>query len=483
MDTETWHSFEHFSEATERVASLIRQPLSHLSWRGVYMRRVSRATSSLLKVQAAAALGLLLLVLASATAAMQETENPSRNGEGRTGGQSGSDDRAPETGVLVLERSGATCPDDPNCFNRLHPNIPMVARAHPGQRIVFETRNADDPGDGPPGSTIHPLSGPVHIEGAKSGDVLAVKIIAVRPVGIGITLLTPNGLLADQFPGPRRGIVWELGPDYATTDALPGVRIPNAGFPGVITVLPGPKEVKRWAAREYELANKGGKTRLPEPINAVPSDLCGPGGSFRQACLRTGPPREHGGNMDIRYHRPGTTIYLPCYIDGCGLAFGDVHYAQGDGEVGGTAIEMAADVTVEVDIRRDMGGLPRGPHYEGRGEALGRTPARFYATTGLPIKNVGEVPPHLDYLKSPVVPGLEVLSDDLMLAARNALLEMIDHLVGTRGYSRDQAYLLTSVAVDLRIGQVVDAGNVNVSAILPMDIFVDQPNNDGQINE
>ena len=66
---------------------------------------------------------------------------------------------------------------------------------------------------------------------------------------------------------------------------------------------------------------------------------------------------------------------------------------------------------------------------------------------------------------------LENLSKDISLAARNALAEMIDHISETYGYTREQAYIIASVAVDLRIGQLVDAPNVGVTAILPLDIF------------
>ena len=67
---------------------------------------------------------------------------------------------------------------------------------------------------------------------------------------------------------------------------------------------------------------------------------------------------------------------------------------------------------------------------------------------------------------------LENLSNDIALAARNALAEMIDYLVETRGLTREQAYILCSVAVDPRIGQLVDAPSVGVTAILPLDVFV-----------
>ena len=82
-------------------------------------------------------------------------------------------------------------------------------------------------------------------------------------------------------------------------------------------------------------------------------------------------------------------------------------------------------------------------------------PRRFYATTGIPVSR----------------DGVRNESEDLTLAARNALLNMIDYLVDMRGLSDAQAYCLTSVAVDLKVSQVVDVPNLIVSAFLPLDIF------------
>jgi formamidase len=82
----------------------------------------------------------------------------------------------------------------------------------------------------------------------------------------------------------------------------------------------------------------------------------------------------------------------------------------------------------------------------------------------------------LRYLQSEKAAELENLSQDLTLAARNALIEMIDYIQRTRGLTREQAYIVASVAVDLRIGQVVNGTNVGVNAILPLDIFVDPDN-------
>ena len=175
--------------------------------------------------------------------------------------------------------------------------------------------------------------------------------------------------------------------------------------------------------------------------------------------------------MDIRYLGVGVTIYLPCYIEGCGLGVGDLHFAQGDGEVAGTAIEMDADVTLTTELIEAGPVLARGPHYEGTARLMDIPSRRFYATTGLPLKSAGEVPPDMAYLESPKVAALENLSKDISLAARNALLEMIDYMVETYGLTPEQAYVVASVAVDLRIGQLVDVPNVGVTAILPLDIF------------
>ena len=79
------------------------------------------------------------------------------------------------------------------------------------------------------------------------------------------------------------------------------------------------------------------------------------------------------------------------------------------------------------------------------------------------------------YLNSPVVAGLENLSNDINLAARNAIAGIVDYIVATYGYDRQQAYVIASVAVDVRIGQLVDVPNVGVTAVLPLDIFEQSP--------
>ena len=176
--------------------------------------------------------------------------------------------------------------------------------------------------------------------------------------------------------------------------------------------------------------------------------------------------------MDIRYVQSGSSVYLPCFIEGCGLTIGDLHYAQGDGEVSGTAIEMSADILISTELLSNGPDLTYGPHYEGVSRLLDIPSERFYAVTGIPIKKTGDVPPHMDYLDSAVLGLLGNVSNDITIAARNALDSMINYIVATYGYNRNQALVIASVAVDLRITQLVDAPNVGVTAVLPLDIFV-----------
>ena len=387
--------------------------------------------------------------------------------------------------VVIVGGQGRTCNDDPACINRLHPDIPMVARARPGQTIVLHTRNASDfdldpastyvdpRADGPAVSTVHPLTGPVYIAGAEAGDVLAVTLLDIEPGPFGYTSLSSIGFISDQFDETLR-LLWRLNRTEAVSDDLPGVRIPNNSFPGVVTVLPGRAQLDEILARETALAAVGGAVFAPEPANATPAQVCGTDAPGAGECLRTIPPREHGGNLDIRYFGVGVTVYLPCYLDGCGLAVGDLHFAQGDGEVSGTAIEMDATVMLTTEVIKDGPALARGPHYAGPARLLDIPSRRFYATTGFPVKQPGEVPPDMAYLDSGRVAPLGNLSKDISLAARNALLEMGDYISQTYGLTRAQSYLVASVAVDLRIGPLVDAPNVGVTAILPLDVFADR---------
>lgn len=386
----------------------------------------------------------------------------------------------------VVGDTNVTCAQDPACMNRLHPEVPMIAEAEQGEPITFNARDAFDLTLDPDVSSsakrrpregfgiAHALTGPVHIRGAKAGDVLAVTIEELEPAEVGWTDVTPFGFAGDQFGTDERFIVWRLTEEYAESDALPGIRIPNASFPGVVTTLPDARLHTEILERETQLLEAGGLVLPPDSYEAKPTELCGPEGSKPQECLRTVPPREIGGNLDIRYLTAGSTLYLPCLVDGCGLAVGDFHYAQGDGEVSGTAIEMGGKLTVTARVVDNPPDLSRGPHLEGPASALGIPSERFYAVTGFPFKEAGSVPANLAYLDSPKIAELRNLSGDIHLAARNALAAMIDYIEREYGYDRAEAYLIASVAVDLRIAQLVDVPNVGVTAVLPLDIFVER---------
>lgn len=385
--------------------------------------------------------------------------------------------------MVIVGGTGATCLEDQQCINRFHPDIPMEARAKPGQTILFKTRDAADvlgirgqqaealPSPLPIDfGRIHAVTGPVYIEGAKAGDTLAVTIKDIKTGTHGWTSAGSFGFGADLSPGEIL-VTWELKDGYATSPDLPGIKIPDGSFPGIVATLPSHTQNEAILTREQALHTAGGSVFLPDSDKASPADICGPDGSDASDCLRTIPPREHGGNMDIRYLSRGVTIYLPCNIDGCGLGIGDLHFAQGDGEVGGAAIEMSADVWVTTEILKDGPDLTHGPHYSGPARLMNIPSENFYAVTGFPLKEAGSEQPRQAYLNSGISGPLTNLSNDINLAARNALDGMIDHIVAEYGYTRLQAYLIASIAVDMRIAQLVDTPNVGVTALLPLDIF------------
>lgn len=161
--------------------------------------------------------------------------------------------------------------------------------------------------------------------------------------------------------------------------------------------------------------------------------------------LSTIPPYASGGNMDTRHITAGSTLYLPVFVPGALFSLGDGHAAQGDGEVCGTAIETPMQVTVRLTVRKDL--HVTAPEFLTAGPLAPRTNVgSFYATDGI--------------------------GPDLIEAARDAVRRMIDYLGREHGMSSIQAYLLCSVAADLKISEVVDAPNWVVSAYLPLSIFV-----------
>ena len=382
---------------------------------------------------------------------------------------------------VEVTKKGAHCIDDSNCFNRYHPAIPAVAKANPGDIIIIHSRDAldsqfrldsiaDDLSTVDLG-LVHPMTGPVHINGAMRGDALEVELIDIIPDEYGYTVIAPGfGFLRDLFPNPYI-VNWQLTRVGAVSDGMPGITVPFEAFPGSIGVLPGLPEVHAWKAREADLALAGGVVLGPSTGGALPAAICGEGGSHADDCLRTIPPRENGGNMDVQQMQIGTKIIFPCFIDGCGLFTGDVHYAQGDGEVSGTAIEMGAINVLRTKILKGQGWVMDMPVTVGDDQIIDMEPSRYYQTVGIPLKGKGVALPSHAYLNSEKITNLDNLSEDLTAAARHALTQMIDYIVREHGLTREQAYILCSVAVDLRVGQVVDVPNFIVTAVLNLNVF------------
>jgi acetamidase/formamidase len=236
----------------------------------------------------------------------------------------------------------------------------------------------------------HILTGPIAVEGAEPGDVLAIEILAIDPrQNWGYTRIRPlSGTLPEDFPVRR---IWHTAIDRQRGVAtVPwGAEIDLAPFFGVMGVAP------------------------PPAYGAVTSIV----------------PREFGGNMDLKELTAGTTLYLPVFTPGGLFSAGDGHGVQGDGEVCVTALETALTGTFRLTLHKDM-------------------------TIDLPR---AETPTHL------ITMGFD---EDLDDAAKTALRQMIT-LIGERmGLGREDAYMFCSLAVDMRVTQLVD-GNKGIHAMLP----------------
>ncbi len=230
------------------------------------------------------------------------------------------------------------------------------------------------------GPGVHPLTGPIYVEGAEPGDVVEVRMLGfefLHPYGV--TGFRPGGgTLPDEFPYARFKMI-RIDAKAGTAEFRPGVTLKLAPFFGSIGVAP------------------------PVLLRRVPS----------------GPPGTHAGNLDNKELIAGSSLFLPVHVPGALISMGDGHALQGDGEVTLTALETSLRGTVQIFVRK--GKQIRWPRAE--------TPTH-YITMGL--------------------------HTDLDEAARMATREMIDFLVSEKGFSRDEAYILCSLAVDLRVTQLVD---------------------------
>jgi formamidase len=339
--------------------------------------------------------------------------------------------------------------------NRWHPEIEPAYRVSPGDELRLEcedglagqlTRESTHADAGRIELGIaHPLTGPVHVDGAEPGDLLVVEFLGYETADFGVTAVIPGfGFLADVFTEPYV-VGWEIADGLARSPLLPGVAVPGDTFAGVVGLAPSHELLASMRAREDAISQAGGPVAESAPEAAVPADAAGG--------LRTVPPRELGGNIDIRQLVAGSRLLLPVSVPGALLSLGDLHFAQGDGEVCGTGIEVAGAATIRIGLEPDPAWRPRFPAYE----TPARPERRSFATTGIPVE----------------------AAMDLNVAAREALLEMIDYLEATYGFAREAAYALCSAAVDLRISEVVDIPYPLVSALLPLDVFADPQSRSG----
>lgn len=364
--------------------------------------------------------------------------------------------------------------------NRWHPDIPAAVSVKPGTVFRMECldwtdgqiHNDDDASDveNIDLSIVHVLSGPVHIEGAEPGDLLVVDILDLGPfpdyswgfTGI-FSKSNGGGFLTDDYPDAAKAI-WDLNGIWASSRHIPGVRFPGICHPGLIGCAPSEKLLARWNKREAALVATAPDrvpplANLPNPQSALLGSLLESSHEFDRVAseaARTVPPREHGGNVDIKNLSKGSRVYFPVYVPGANLSLGDLHFSQGDGEISFCgAIEMAGWIDLHVDVIK--GGMAR------------------YAIVDNPIFELGPVEPK--FSKYLVFEGISVDSDgkqlylDAHVAYRNACLNTI-HYLENWGYTAEQAYLLLSAApVEGRISGIVDVPNSCCTLALPTEIF------------
>jgi acetamidase/formamidase len=352
--------------------------------------------------------------------------------------------------------------------NRFNQDLQPVATVKQGEAVQFLCRDALDIGSAaqtltPDGSLrldlgkIHPLTGPVHVEGAKPGDILEVEVLDVSPlVDFGYVVMGPVlGLfgtlrpetLAPFAPFTEASQLSDPSPGKVPS-AIPDDQPYNSGAPFVQLFTFDKGQNTGFA--NFVGKDTGVKAKIPiSPFMGVYGVA-----PLRKGMYRTVPPNVSGGtggNADIKQFTKGAKLYYPVYVEGAKFSTGDGHMAQGDGEVCVTAIEtlMSATLSFRV-IKRQIIESPRAivPAADPTQAALtSEMRAKgFYHTTGV--------------------------GPDLMENAKRAVRDMIEWLVREHALSLHEAYAICSVAGDLKISEVVDIPNWVVSMTVPRGIFV-----------
>ncbi|HEV2356001.1 MAG TPA: acetamidase/formamidase family protein [bacterium] len=285
---------------------------------------------------------------------------------------------------------------------------------------------------------------------ASSGDVLVVHARDVSD-----NQITPASTAAVLASLNWNRVYPLAGPVYVT-DARPGdtlaieiLDMHTEGW-GWTAIIPGfgllADDFKEPALRIFDLT--GGDAAYLRRDIAIPIEpffgtmgVC-PAGAREQAV----PPGTFGGNMDTRQLTRGATLYLPVQVDGALFSCGDAHAAQGDGEVCVTGIEAPMYATLRLTLQK--GRTIPAPQFANPGPLVPRVNhGGWYGTTGV--------------------------GPDLHKAAQDAVRAMLAHLSETQGLSAEDAYMLASLCVDLKISEIVDAGQFIVSGLLPVAVFRD----------
>ena len=371
--------------------------------------------------------------------------------------------------------------------NRWHPDIPPASSVRPGTDFRVECREWTDAQIGNNDSAndvrdvdltrAHMLSGPVAVEGAEPGDLLAVEILDLGPCqppqehgdapgqGWGYTgifaKINGGGFLTDHYPDAHKAI-WDFRGQEATSRHIPGVSYTGITHPGLFGTAPSADLLAEWNRREQALIDTDPE-RVP-PLALPPLEdqtLAGTlsGGELAKVAregARTVPARENGGNHDIKNFTRGSKVYYPVHVPGANLSGGDLHFSQGDGEITFCgAIEMGGFIDFGVDLIKD--GMNR------------------YGIHTNPVFMPGRVEPRytefLSFIGISVDEGGTNHYLDATIAYRRACLNAIEYLKKF-GYTGDQAYLLLgSAPIEGRISGIVDIPNACCSLYLPTAMF------------
>jgi acetamidase/formamidase len=283
----------------------------------------------------------------------------------------------------------------------------------------------------------------VRVETMVAGGLQRLRLAGVREMEIPDSLKVVEQRVTERGPGahPMSGPIFVEGAEPGDTLEIRIVSIEFLHDFGVNAFSPGggvlPEDfpyaglkLLRWPAGADRVEFAPGVMLPLAPffgsIGVAPPPLVGR--------ISSRPPGWHGGNLDNKDLIAGSILYLPVHVPGALVSIGDGHGRQGDGEVTGTALETSLRGTFDIRVRK--GARLRWPRAE--------TPTHYIAMG---------------------------LHEDLDEAARLAVREMVDFLAAEKKLSRDDAYMLCSLAADLRVTQAVDATK-GIHAMLAKSLFV-----------